>query len=105
MPCRPPTVPPSASRRRSPNWSRSSANSKTAPPTWKTSLARYERGIGLLRHCYGQLQNAEQRIRLLAGLTEDGSPDLRPFEHTASIETAKAAVRKPAKRTADPGRE
>ena len=26
------------------------------------SLARYERGIGLLKHCYGLLQHAEQRI-------------------------------------------
>lgn len=58
------------------------------------SLARYERGVALLRQCYGQLKDAEQRVRLLAGLTDDGGPDLRPFEHTASIETAKAAVRR-----------
>jgi exodeoxyribonuclease VII small subunit len=59
------------------------------------ALARYERGIGLLRQCYSQLQGAEQRIRLLAGLTDDGTPDLRPFEHVASIEMAKVTVRKP----------
>lgn len=58
------------------------------------ALARYERGIGLLRQCYGQLQNAEQKIRSLAGQNEDGSPDLRPFEHVASIEAAKATTRK-----------
>lgn len=58
------------------------------------ALARYERGVVLLRHCYGQLREAEQKVRLLAGVTADGGPDLRPFEHTASIETAKAAVRR-----------
>ena len=67
------------------------------------SLARYERGVTLLRQCYGQLKDAEQRVRLLAGLTDDGDPDLRPFEHTASIETAKAAVRRSAKKAPDGG--
>ena len=59
------------------------------------SLARYERGVALLGLCYGQLKSAEQKVRLLSGLNEDGSPDLKPFDHVASIETAKAAVRKP----------
>ncbi|MBX9579074.1 MAG: exodeoxyribonuclease VII small subunit [Gemmataceae bacterium] len=65
------------------------------------ALARYERGVVLLRQCYGQLKDAEQRVRLLAGVTADGGPDLRPFEHTSAIETAKAAVRK--KPRATPG--
>ncbi len=58
------------------------------------ALARYERGVGLLRRCYGHLAAAEQKIKLLAGLTADGGPDLKAFEHTASIETARSAVRK-----------
>jgi len=57
------------------------------------SLARYERGVALLRLCYGQLRDAEQRVKFLAGLTEDGGADLKPFEHTPSIE---AALRKSA---------
>lgn len=61
------------------------------------ALTRYERGVGLLRHCYGQLKDAEQRVRLLAGLTDDGRPDLQPFEHISSLETAKASVRRPGK--------
>jgi exodeoxyribonuclease VII small subunit len=67
------------------------------------ALARYERGVGLLRHCYGQLRDAEQKVKLLAGLTEDGGADLKPFEHVASIESAKAAVRKSAKPPRDSG--
>jgi len=67
------------------------------------SLARYERGIALLRQCYGQLQGAEQKIRLLAGLGEDGLPDFRPFEHVASIDAARAPARKPTRPTKGPG--
>lgn len=61
------------------------------------SLARYERGVALLRLCYAQLRDAEQRVKLLAGLTEDGGADLKPFERTPSIE---AALRKTAKPSA-----
>jgi exodeoxyribonuclease VII small subunit len=61
------------------------------------ALARYERGVGLLRQCYAQLRDAEQKVKLLAGLTEDGGADLKPFEHVATIEAAKVTVRKSAK--------
>lgn len=53
------------------------------------SLARYERGIGLLKRCYGQLQRAEQQILLVSGTDGEGQPDLKPFEHTATVELAK----------------
>ena len=53
--------------------------------TLEESLARYERGVGLVRQCHEQLAAAEQKIRLLAGVTEDGKIDLQPFEHSASI--------------------
>ena len=65
--------------------------------TLEDALSRYERGVTLLRQCYGQLRDAEQRVRVLATVNEDGSPDLKTFDHVASIEAAKAAVRKPAK--------
>ncbi len=61
------------------------------------ALARYERGVGLLRQCYAQLRDAEQKVKLLAGLSEDGGPELKPFDHTATIETAKGSVRKSGK--------
>ena len=50
------------------------------------SLARYERGVGLLKRCYGQLRQAEQRILLLAGEGAEGQPLTRPFEHAPSLE-------------------
>jgi len=67
------------------------------------ALARYERGVGLLRHCYAALRDAEQKVKLLAGLTDDGGADLKPFEHVASIDTAKASVRKAGKPAGDSG--
>jgi exodeoxyribonuclease VII small subunit len=41
------------------------------------ALQCYEQGIGLLRHCHGLLQKAEQRILLLTGVDEQGQPVLR----------------------------
>jgi exodeoxyribonuclease VII small subunit len=67
------------------------------------ALARYERGVALLRLCYGQLKDAEQRVRLLAGVAEDGGPELQPFEHVASIEGARAAVRRGGRAAKDSG--
>ena len=50
------------------------------------ALARYETGVGLLKRCYGQLREAEQRILLLTGVDADGRPLLQPFEHAATAE-------------------
>ncbi|HEV3263112.1 MAG TPA: exodeoxyribonuclease VII small subunit [Gemmataceae bacterium] len=59
------------------------------------SLARYELGVGLLKRCYGQLCQAEQRILLLTGVDEDGRPITHPFEHAATAEARKARGKKP----------
>jgi exodeoxyribonuclease VII small subunit len=45
------------------------------------ALAQYEQGIGLLKSCYGQLSQAEQRILLLSGTDAEGRPLTEPFEH------------------------
>jgi exodeoxyribonuclease VII small subunit len=55
------------------------------------SLARYEEGIALLKRCFGQLRQAEQKILLLTG-EESGVPALRAFEHTASIEEKRGDI-------------
>jgi exodeoxyribonuclease VII small subunit len=54
------------------------------------SLSRYEQGVTLLRRCYGQLRDAEQRILTLTGQTEEGEAILKPFAHAASTEAKKA---------------
>ena len=67
--------------------------------TLEESLAKYERGVALVRACHGQLQDAEQKIRELTGVAEDGKPVLVPFEHTAAVEKAKEQT-KPKRRSA-----
>jgi exodeoxyribonuclease VII small subunit len=57
--------------------------------TLEESLARYERGVALLKQCYAQLQAAEQRILLLSGTDEEGRPVARPFQHAPSTEADK----------------
>src|SRR5438094_5082977 len=44
------------------------------------SLNHYEKGVSLLKRCYGQLQQAEQKIVLLRGLDSDNQPITQPFE-------------------------
>lgn len=48
------------------------------------SLARYEQGVGLIKRCYAQLRQAEQRILQLTGSDEEGQPILTPFKHEAT---------------------
>ena len=62
------------------------------------ALARYERGVGLIKNCHGQLRQAEQRILLLTGVGDDGKPLLQAFQHEATAvkaEPARRARRKP----------
>lgn len=49
-------------------------------PSLDESLAQYEEGVRLLRHCYHLLEKAERRIELLAGVDAQGQPILQPFE-------------------------
>src|SRR5437762_12932996 len=43
------------------------------------ALARYERGISLLRQCHAQLRQAEQKVTLLTGVDGEGQPVTQPF--------------------------
>jgi exodeoxyribonuclease VII small subunit len=58
------------------------------------ALSRYELGVGLLKRCYGQLQQAEQRILLLSGVNEEGQPVTRPFEHAATLQAVRPEARR-----------
>jgi exodeoxyribonuclease VII small subunit len=57
------------------------------------SLACYERGVGLLKRCYAQLREAEQKVLLLTGTDPEGTPVTQPFEPSAG-EVTKAAPRR-----------
>src|SRR4051812_23727115 len=65
------------------------------------ALARYESGVGLLKFCYTQLRQAEQRILLLTGADEDAKPVTEPFRHVAAVEADRPAPKR--RRKADDG--
>ena len=50
------------------------------------SLARFERGVALLKTCYATLEQAEQRIELLVGVGADGTPLTQPFDASATAD-------------------
>lgn len=59
------------------------------------SLARYEKGIALLKRCYGQLRTAEQKIMLLTGVNAEDKPVAKPFEHNAAVEKVEKPIAPP----------
>ncbi len=67
------------------------------------SLARYEKGVGILKHCYGQLRQAEQRIQLLTGVDDEDQPLARPFNHSATVDADKADSKRRRKPAEEPG--
>lgn len=48
------------------------------------ALGHYEKGIGLLKQCYGLLERAERRIELLSGVDAAGNPITEPFADDVS---------------------
>lgn len=44
------------------------------------AIARYEKGVGLLRQCHATLQSAEQKIRVLMDVSHEGQPTTAPFD-------------------------
>jgi exodeoxyribonuclease VII small subunit len=52
------------------------------------SMRRFERGTALLRHCYGLLEHAEQRIEILTGRDTAGNVETAPFDASATHESA-----------------
>jgi exodeoxyribonuclease VII small subunit len=65
------------------------------------SLARYEKGVSLIKRCTRQLRDAERRILLVSGLDENGRPILQPFQHEATAVTRAEPARRPRKRAED----
>lgn len=64
------------------------------------SIARFERGISILRRCYQALEQAEQKIELLTGFDRDGNPVTAPFDGTATLDAANGVPAKRSSKTA-----
>ena len=60
--------------------------------TLSESLAQYEHGVKYLQYCYRQLERAERKIELLAGVDAEGRVKSQPFDESAmSLEEKQAA--------------
>ena len=72
-------------------------------PELAAALSKYEQGVRLLARCHGVLDQAEQSVALLTGVTETGDPVTTPFlESTFSEPDAKPEAQAP--ETSDPAR-
>lgn len=67
------------------------------------SLARYEKGVKLLRQCYGMLDGAQRRIELLTAVDSEGRPVLAPVDDT-ELTLAEKAERRSGRRTSNADR-
>ena len=68
------------------------------------SLARYEEGVKYLQQCYRQLERAERKIELLAGVDEEGNVRSEPFgEADMSLEQKQASRSRRRSRTSPSG--
>jgi exodeoxyribonuclease VII small subunit len=66
------------------------------------SLARYELGVQLIKRCYNQLSQAEQRILLLTGQDAEGRPVLQPFDHAPTADPDKNDNKRRRRKPDDP---
>ncbi len=57
------------------------------------SLTQYEQGIKYLKHCFRQLERAERKIELLAGIDEQGRAEVEPFDEADMTLEQKQAAR------------
>lgn len=66
------------------------------------ALARYEQGVNHLKHCYQLLEQAERKIELLTGISDDGAPVSEPFDESSEPLAESAGRRRRAKRAPAP---
>ena len=68
------------------------------------ALSRYEQGVKHLQHCYQLLEQAERKIELLTGVTDDGTPTTEPFDESTEPLAESAGRRRRAKRAPSPAK-
>jgi exodeoxyribonuclease VII small subunit len=68
------------------------------------ALDHYEKGIGLLKQCYGLLERAERRIELLSGVDAAGNPITEPFADDAGNTLEEKTQNRARRRTKTGGR-
>ena len=53
-------------------------------PELGEALAKYERGVKLIGHCQGLLDQASRSVALLTGVDDAGQPVTTPFDASAT---------------------
>jgi exodeoxyribonuclease VII small subunit len=61
------------------------ASLERGEPELTAALAKYEKGVLLLKQCHRLLDQAEQSVDLLTGVDEEGNPLTAPFDAAATI--------------------
>ena len=62
------------------------------------ALGHYERGIGLLKQCYGLLERAERRIEILSGVDAAGNAITQPLADESSLALDEKAQKRGSRR-------
>lgn len=44
------------------------------------SLKAFEKGVALSKACHEKLQQAEEKVKLLLGVDDDGQPQTKPYD-------------------------
>jgi len=66
------------------------------------SLEKFESGVRLIRACHSTLEDAEQKIKVLTDVDEEGNPILADFDASSTIDAnKKSAGRRKKKSAAD----
>lgn len=64
------------------------------------ALQRFEQGMKLLKDCFQLLEQAEQRIALVTGVSPQGEVETAPFDTAASEELARRGEKHAHRRSA-----
>jgi len=66
------------------------------------SLKQFESGVKLIRNCHATLEQAEQQIKILTDVDEEGNPILADFDASSTIDAnRKSAGRRKKKSASD----
>jgi exodeoxyribonuclease VII small subunit len=64
------------------------------------SLAKYEEGVGHVKHCFRLVELVERKIALLTGVDADGNPVTQPFADQDHEDLDRKAAARGQRRTA-----
>lgn len=64
------------------------------------SLEKFEAGVRLIRSCHSTLESAEQKIKVLTDVDEEGNPILADFDASSTLDANKKSAGRRKKKSA-----